>query len=59
MMMMIIVFVVCLTEKTRLALCSAGYIVRDPHHHESPTSREQGFEPAQDLSSGLVGESVQ
>ena len=59
MMIMIIIFVVCLTDERRLALCPAGSIVRDPHHHESPTSREQGFEPAQDLSSGLVDEIVQ
>ena len=27
----------------RLALFPAGTIVRDPHHRESPTRREQGL----------------
>ena len=36
-----IVFVVWLTNERRLALFSVGAIVRDPHHHESPTRREQ------------------
>ena len=35
-----IVFVVWLTER-RLALFPAGTIIRDLHHHESPTRREQ------------------
>ena len=48
-------FVVWLTDERRLALFSARTIIRDPHHRESPTHREQGlFEPAQNLSSGLV-----
>ena len=34
------VFVVWLTDERRLALFPAGTIVRDPHHHESPTHRE-------------------
>ena len=38
-----IVFVVWLTDERRLALFSAGTIVRDPHHRESPTRREQGL----------------
>ena len=42
-----------LTNERRLALFPAGTIVRDPHHRESPT-RRAGFEPAQNLSSGLV-----
>ena len=42
------------TDERRLALFPAGTIVRDPHHRESPTHGEQGFEPAQNLSSGLV-----
>ena len=29
------------TDKRRLALFPAGTIVRDPHHRESPTRREQ------------------
>ena len=48
-----IVFVVWLTDERRLTLFPAGTIVRDPHHRESPT-RRAGFEPAQNLSSGLV-----
>ena len=45
-----IVFVVWSTDERRLALFPAGTIVRDPHHRESPTHREQGL----NLSSGLV-----
>ena len=52
-----IVFVVWLTDERRLALFSAGPIVRDPHHRESPTRREQGLNLPQNLSSGLVEES--
>ena len=37
---------VWLTDERRLALCPAGTIVRDPHHHESLTRHKQ--------SSGLV-----
>ena len=36
-----IVFVVWLTDGRRLALFLAGTIVRDTHHRESPTRREQ------------------
>ena len=43
-------FVVWLTDERRLALFSAGTIARDPHHRESPTSREQDL----NLRSGLV-----
>ena len=43
MMMMMNCFVVWLTDERRLALFPAGTIVRDPHHHESPTRREQGL----------------
>ena len=46
---------VWLTDERRLALFPAGTIIRDPHHREFPTHREQDlFEPAQNLSSGLV-----
>ena len=31
-----------LTDERRLALFPAGTTVRDPHHRESPTRREQG-----------------
>ena len=41
MMMMMNCFVVCLTDERRLASFPAGTIVRDPHHHESPTRRKQ------------------
>ena len=34
-------FVVWLTDERRLALFPAGAILRDPHHRESPTRREQ------------------
>ena len=36
-------FVVWLADESCLALFSAGTIVRDPHHRESPTRREQGL----------------
>ena len=48
-----IVFVVWSTDERRLALFPARTIVRDPHHREYP-ARRAGFEPAQNLSSGLV-----
>ena len=32
-----------LTDGRRLALLPAGTIVRDPHHIESPTLRDQGL----------------
>ena len=41
MMMMMMVFVVWLTNERHLASFPAGTIVRDPHHRESPTRREQ------------------
>ena len=43
LLMMMNCFVVWLTNKRRLALFPAGTIVRDPHHRESSTSREQGL----------------
>ena len=43
MMMMMNFFVVWLTDQRRLALFPAGTIVRDAHHRESPTRREQGW----------------
>ena len=42
-----------LTDERLLALFPAGTIVRDPHYHESLTT-QAGFEPVQNLSSGLV-----
>ena len=53
MMMMMIVFVVWLTDERCLALLPAGTIVRDPHHLQSDMP-QAGFEPAQNLSSGFV-----
>ena len=38
-LMMIIIFVVWLTDERHLALFPAGTIVRDPHHRESLTPR--------------------
>ena len=38
-----IVFVVWLTNERRRALFPGETIVRDPHHHESPTRRQQGL----------------
>ena len=43
MMMMMNGFVVWLTNEQRLVLFPAGTIIRDPHHRESPTCREQGL----------------
>ena len=39
--MMMMVIVVWLTDERRLALFPVGTIVRDPHHRESLTRREQ------------------
>ena len=44
MMMMLRCFVVWLTDERRLALFSAGIIVKDDHHLESPIRREQDLE---------------
>ena len=42
---------VWLTDEKRLALFPAGTIIRDPHHRESPTRREQdGIHPRHKLS---------
>ena len=54
MIMMKIFFVVWLTNKRHLALFSARTIVRDPHHHKSPTRREQDLNNAQNRSLGFV-----
>ena len=40
-MVMMNYFVLCLTEDRRLTLFPAETIVRDPHHREYPTRREQ------------------
>ena len=52
-----IVFLVWLTDERRLALFSAGIIVRDPQQHESPTGLEQDLNLRRtwvEWSSGLV-----
>ena len=49
-MMMMNCFVVGLTDERRLALFPAGIIVKNPHHRESPTRREQDLH----LSSGFA-----
>ena len=43
MMMMMNCFLEWLSDENRLALFPAGTIVRDLHHHESPTYCEQGL----------------
>ena len=42
-----IVFVVWLTDERRLVLFPAWTIVRDPHHRESPTRRQQDMNCAE------------
>ena len=41
MMMMMNCFVIWLNDERHVALFPAETIVRDPHHRESPTRREQ------------------
>ena len=53
MMTMMMISVVWLTDKKRLALFPVVATVRDPHHRESDTP-QAGFDPAQNLNSGLV-----
>ena len=57
--MMIICFVVRLTEERRLALFPARTIVRDPHHRESATCREQGLNLRRTRVQALLSEVVQ
>ena len=52
MMMMMNYFCGIVGRRRRLALFTAGIIVRDPHHHESPTRRAE-FETTQNLSFGF------
>ena len=52
------VFVVWLTDERRLALFTAGTIVRDPHHRESPTRHEQDFNLRKTLLQALLNEVV-
>ena len=57
--MMMICFVVRLTEERRLALFPARTIVRDPHHRESATCREQGLNLRRTGVQALLSEVVQ
>ena len=45
---------VLLTYETRLAVFPTGTIVRDPHHRESPTLREQDVTFANLIFSGEI-----
>ena len=54
-----IVFVVWLTDERRFALFPAGTIVRDPHHCESPTRREQDLNLYRTWVQALLNEFVQ
>ena len=58
-LMMMIWFVVRLTEERRLALFPARTIVRDPHHRESATCREQGLNLRRTRVQALLSEVVQ
>ena len=42
-MMMMNCFLVWLTDERHLALIATTTIGRDPHHHKSPTRRQQGL----------------
>ena len=59
MMMMINCYVVWLNDERRLALFPAWTIVRDPHHRESPTRREQDLNLCRTLVQALLNEVVQ
>ena len=52
-------FVVWLTDERRLALFPAGTIVRDPHHLESPTRREQDLNLRRTWAQAFLNEYVQ
>ena len=58
-MMMMNCFVVWLTDERRLALFPAGTIVRDPHHRESPTRREQDMNLRRTWVKALLNEAMQ
>ena len=59
MMMMMMVFVVQLTDERGLALFPAGNIVTDPHHRESPTCREQDLNLRRTCVQALLNEVAQ
>ena len=48
-----------LTDERCLALFPAGAIVRDPHHGESPTHREQDLNLRKTWVQALLNEDVQ
>ena len=52
-------FVVWLTDERRLALFPAATIVRDPHHRESPTRRQQDLNLRRTWVQALLNEVVQ
>ena len=54
-----IFFVVWLTNKKRLAFFPAGTTVRDPHHGESPTRRQQDLNLRRTRVKALLNEVVQ
>ena len=58
MMVMIIVFVVCLTDERR-NLISSRTIVRDPHYRESPTRHEKDLNLRRTCVQALINEVVQ
>ena len=53
-----IVFMIWLTDERRLTLFPAGTIVRDPHHRESPTHREQDLNLCRTWVQALLNEVV-
>ena len=59
MMMMMMVFVVWLTDEKRLALFPSGTIARDPHYRESPTCRQQDLNLRRTWVQDLLNEVVQ
>ena len=52
-------FYVWLTDERRVASFPAETIVRDPHHHESPTLREQDVSLRRTWVQVLLNEGVQ
>ena len=59
MMMIMNCFLVWLTGERHLALFPAGTIVRDPHHRESPTRREQDLNLRRAWVQAQLNEAVQ
>ena len=59
MMIMMNYFMVWLTDERRLTLFPAATIVRDPHHRESLTHREQDMNLCRTLVQAYLNEVVQ